>query len=508
MIDAETLEEGDSGRDKRPRRFRALGAILAGAMLAACFPPFGWDTLVWFALIPLLWSLSGATPKQAAGRGYLMGLTFMGGVGLFTTSFGGGVLWMAILPWALFTAIEALWFIPIAVALAAVLRRSNLAILTGVPAVWTLGEWARSSGTYGFPFGGLSTAAVATPVAQWASIGGCYLVSAIVALAGTALFLLVRGDRGGRRAGIAGLGVVLLATGGGAGLRKLAQAGALDGGTPRVRVLCVQGDSNNAWGSAEGYRAFQAMRARTLRAGGNPALIVWPESAAPGSILAEPVLLKQTTDVPARLKAPLLTGSIGYWPNGAPFNAAALFRPDRSIAGIYRKRQLVPFGEFVPLRRVLPFLADFGVVERDEEPGTKYEVLSDGPLRLGVPICFESASPRAARAFAREGANLLVIITNDAWFGRTGMAVQHLAAARLRAIETRRWVVRCGHTGISALISPSGEVQQSLPLGQAGTLSGVVGLRYDRTPYVRFGDWFVALCGVVCFLALGFGRKR
>ncbi|HEY3411597.1 MAG TPA: apolipoprotein N-acyltransferase [Armatimonadota bacterium] len=481
---------------------------MSGLLLAACFPPFGWDTLVWFALIPLLWSLSGATPKQAVGRGYLMGLAFMGGVGLFTTSFGEGVIWMAVLPWALFTAIEALWFIPIAVALAAVLRRSRVAILAGVPAIWAVAEWARGSGTYGFPFGGLSTPAVATPVAQWASIGGCYMVSAMVAFAGTALFLLVRGDRAGRRAGIAGLIVVLLATGIGYGMSEWARAGAADSDHQFGTVLCVQGDSNDAWSSAGGYRAFEAMRAATLKAGGGAGLIVWSESSAPGAILADPALLQRATDVPARLDAPLLTGAIGYGASGAPFNAAVLFGPDRSVAGIYRKRQLVPFGEFVPLRHVLPFLGDFGVVERDEEPGMKYEVLSAGDLRLGVPICFESASPKAARAFVREGANLLVVITNDAWFGRTGMAVQHLEAARLRAIETRRWVVRCGHTGISALISPSGEVQESLPLGQAGTLSGTVGLRNDRTPYVRFGDWFVALCALAGAWAVGYGRKK
>lgn len=489
---------------------RATAALLSGLLLTACFPPFGLATIVWFAIIPLLWSLSEATPKQAAGRGYLMGLAFMGGVGLFTTSFGNGVLWMAILPWALFTAIEALWFIPIAVALAAVLRRSSVAILAGVPAVWTLGEWARGSGTYGFPFGGLSTPAIATPVAQLASIGGCYMVSAVAALASTALFLLVRGDRGARRAGIAGLIVVLLAAGLGCGMGEWVRAGAADSDNPPRTVLCVQGDSNDAWGSAEGYRAFQAMRERTLTAvtAANANLVVWSESSAPGAILADQTLFQQTTDVPARLKAPLLTGSIGFGPNGAPFNAAVLFRPDRSVAGIYRKRQLVPFGEFVPLRHVLPFLSDFGVVERDEEPGTKYEILTDGDLRLGVPICFESASPTAARAFAREGANLLVIITNDAWFGRTGMGLHHLAAARLRAIETRRWVVRCGHTGISALISPSGEIKQRLGLGRAGTLSGEVQLLDERTLYVRFGDWFVALCAVVGICAVEIGRKK
>jgi apolipoprotein N-acyltransferase len=145
------------------------------------------------------------------------------------------------------------------------------------------------------------------------------------------------------------------------------------------------------------------------------------------------------------------------------------------------------------------------VVDEDEVPGSRWNVLTDGPLKLGVPICFESAIPGISRAFARNGANLLVVITNDGWFGRSGMARQHASMSPLRAVETGRWVVRCGTTGISGFISPAGVWQSRLPLGVAGALIGTVGLRTDTTPYVRFGDWFLV---VSAFLVLGAVLRR
>jgi apolipoprotein N-acyltransferase len=270
----------------------------------------------------------------------------------------------------------------------------------------------------------------------------------------------------------------------------------------RVTIRLAQGSANPPWESLEADDTFEALRSVTIRNAGRPDLVVWSESAIPYPMSAESSALRRTTDVASQLNAPLLTGAITYGPDGSPSNAAVLFAPDRRMAGAYRKRQLVPFGEFVPLRHVLPLLSDFGVVDRDEVAGGQYNVLSYGLLRIGVPICFESASPKASRAFVQKGANVLAIITNDAWFGRTGMAEQHLAEARLRAIETHRWVVRCAHTGISAFISPTGALVQRIPYGCCAAATAVVGLRTDQTPYVRWGNWFVAVCAAAALLAL------
>jgi apolipoprotein N-acyltransferase len=479
-----------------PRAPRIAAALLSGALLAACFPPFGLSALAWVCLAPLLWALDGASPRQAAGRAWLAGLIAMGGVGWFTTSFGGNVLWMRLLPWALFSAIEALFFIPVGLALAAILRGGRPAsILLGAPAAWVLGEWLRGAGAFGFPFGMLANALSGNiAVLQLASLGGWMAVSYAAALIATAVFLAL--TRRGAFMGTAMPAALALLAAITWGAWRAETPRRTDALSPGLRVVVAQGNTNVPWeapGREEEFRRLSADTVRCAREGGKTDLIVWSESTLPGSV-SEPRIRRAVAAAARAAGAPILTGSIVFAPDGAPMNVAVLALPDGRIAGQYQKRRLVPFGEWVPLRRVLPLLNSFGVVERDEVPGSEWTVLRDGPMALGVPICFESASSEASRAFALAGANLIAVITNDGWFGRTGMAEQHAAAAPLRAVETGRWVARCGHTGISGFVGPDGRWTGRLPLNRPGVLAGRVTLRSGTTPFVRYGDWFLFLC--------------
>jgi apolipoprotein N-acyltransferase len=275
-------------------------------------------------------------------------------------------------------------------------------------------------------------------------------------------------------------------------------------------VVLAQGSVRRDWDdpyAIDDYRALARTTEETARhAEARVDLVVWSESSVPGMLLQQPPLMDVAARVARALDAPLLTGTIGLTPDRRPANLAVLLSPDGGEAGTYQKRRLVPFGEWVPFRNVLPLLGAFGVVEQDEVPGNAWTVLSDGPLKLGVPICFESAVPGISRAFARGGANLLVVITNDSWFGDTGMAEQHAALSPLRAVETGRWVVRCGLTGISGFVDPAGQWRSRLPPNTPGGLIGTVGLRTDTTPYVRFGDWFLWLCAAL--VAAPFVRRH
>jgi apolipoprotein N-acyltransferase len=479
---------------------RPLAALASGVLLALAFPPFGVWWLAWVALAPFVWSLSSAGPRQAAARGYLLGLPFMAGVGYFTTSFGGDVLWMRLLPWVLFTLIEAVFFIPVGMLAAAVLRRGPWAAVLGVPAVWTLGEWLRGAGAMGFPFGTLASAVSGQPaVIQSARFGGAWLVSFLVAMASVGLALVLRGG-GARRIGFAGLGACVATVLW--GVVRLSNIAARPLETaPTATVVLAQGATRRDWGdpyALDDYAALaRATEATAQHAQAKVDLVVWSESSLPGMLLQEPDIKKTAARVARSLDAPLLTGTIGYTADHRPANLAVLLGAGGAVAGAYQKRRLVPFGEWVPLRGVLPLLSAFGVGDEDEVPGDRWNVLSDGPLKLGVPICFESAIPGISRAFVRNGANLLVVITNDGWFGRSGMAAQHASISPLRAVETGRWLVRCGTTGISGFISPAGVWQSRLPLGAAGGLIGTVGLRSDTTPYVRFGDWILVVAALV-----------
>lgn len=478
--------------------WRAAAAFLSGALLALAFPPFGLWWLAWVALVPLIVALDGASVRRAALCGYLLGVPYMAGIGYFTTAFGGDVLWMRLLPWLLFTAIESLFFVPVALLMRALLRRGVFGLLLGVPAVWTLGEWLRGAGPLGFPFGTFAQAMAAQPaVIQPARLGGAWLVTFLVALVSAAAYAVWGGHR---RAGHAALAACLIVVITGIGRLQFAANHPLET-APTATVVLAQGSERRDWGEPDAVSDYHALAEATAAAARHAEakadLAVWSESAVPGPLLEDPTLRAIAARTAGRLDAPLLTGAIGRLPDGRPANLAVLLRPDGSVAGTYQKRRLVPFGEWVPLRHVLPLLSQFGVVEEDEVPGTAWNVLTAGRLKLGVPICFESAVPGISRAFVRNGANLLVVITNDGWFGRTGMAEQHAAMSPLRAVETGRWLVRCGTTGISGFISPNGVWTSRLPLNTAGALLGDVALRTDTTPYVRYGDWFLWLCAVL-----------
>lgn len=483
--------------------WRIPAALFSGALLALAFPPFGLWWLAWVALVPFIRAVDGASVRRAALCGCLLGLPFMAGVGYFATSFGGDILWMRLLPWALFALIEAVFFIPVALLARALLQRGTPGLLLGVPAVWVLGEWLRGAGPLGFPFGSLAQAMGGQPaVIQPAWLGGAWLVSFLVALASTGVYAVWRGHRRAGHGALAVCVVVVLI-----GIVRLQNAATRPLETaPTATVVLAQGRERRDWGDPEAISDFHRLAGDTAaavrRADTKADLAVWSESSVPGLLLEDPRLKAVAERTAARLSAPLLTGTIGRAPDGRPANLAVLLSPDGRVAGTYQKRHLVPFGEWVPLRHVLPLLSSFGVVDEDEAPGDSWNVLSSGPLRLGVPICFESAVPGISRAFVRNGANLLVVITNDGWFGDTGMAEQHADMSPLRAVETGRWMVRCGTTGISGFVSPNGTWVARLPRNEAGALLDTVGLRTGRTPYVRFGNWFLWLCAVAVCAAL------
>ncbi|MCS6919209.1 MAG: apolipoprotein N-acyltransferase, partial [Fimbriimonadales bacterium] len=164
--------------------------------------------------------------------------------------------------------------------------------------------------------------------------------------------------------------------------------------------------------------------------------------------------------------------------------------------------QLVPMGEYVPYRQYLPFLSVFGVVEEDMYAGSDLKPLQAGNLKIGAVICMESTYPWIARGMANAGANLIVVGSNESWFGRTAALEQHLAFSVLRAIETRRWVVRCAPEGISAFISPSGEVIRRAPAFQAVAESLPINPSAPETLYLRWGDWMVWVGAGLILMAL------
>jgi apolipoprotein N-acyltransferase len=260
-----------------------------------------------------------------------------------------------------------------------------------------------------------------------------------------------------------------------------------------IRVAVLQGnvDQDVVWDRRYVRATMDQYAGLTREAAEQGAtLIVWPETSLPGELSFDNELLIQVGLLALETGAWLVIGSNDHDDrDGREFNRAFLVGPPGGPLGSYAKVRLVPFGEFVPLRALLPFLERLHVRPFSLSPGPGFVPLRAGPHTFGALICFESSFPEVSRALVRSGADLLLELTNDTWFGRTPAAAQHAAMGPLRAVETRRGLARAVTTGISQLIDPYGRVIGSIGLFETGYLVAPLPLGKGQTPYVRWGDW-------------------
>ena len=229
-------------------------------------------------------------------------------------------------------------------------------------------------------------------------------------------------------------------------------------------------------------------------------LIVWPEIPLPFYDF-DPDFRKLISSIASRADAAFVTGAVARGQAKAPRNSALLVAPDGSIQARYDKVNLVPFGEFVPW----PFATITNKVSTeagDFEPGTEVIVPQLGAHRIGTFICYETVFPGFVRQFANQGAEVLLNISNDSWFGRTPARYQHLLIARMRAAENRRWLLRVTNNGVTAAIDPAGQIRRSTAEYQEVVARMPFGWSKEKTLYTRRGDWFVALSAVVAAASL------
>ena len=243
----------------------------------------------------------------------------------------------------------------------------------------------------------------------------------------------------------------------------------------------------------------------------HPDLIVWPESPAP-FYLSDPYFRNAVSGVARQANAWVLAGNVGVQPASmAPgqvtqvYNSASLVSPSGEWIARYDKVHLVPFGEYVPFKRLFAFAGGLTKEVGDFSPGTSRAPLPAGASKLGVFICYESIFPGEVRQFVDNGAQVLVNISNDGWYGDSGAYAQHLEQARMRAVENARWLLRDTNTGVTAAIDPYGRVVAFLPRKIRTALQAPYALSNGTTFYTRHGDWFAYLCAIISIGAL-FGR--
>jgi apolipoprotein N-acyltransferase len=380
------------------------------------------------------------------------------------------------------------------------------------PVVWVGAEMVRRWVLGGFPWVLLgSSQAGVTPIVQAASLAGVYGLSAVIAFVSAALALAATG-RGRSRWIPSAIAALLVASLAAWGAWRVQRGDLVTQGRP-VRVALVQGNvrQDEKWDE----RRATDILARYLQmtrdgAGRGASLVVWPESSTPFMFERDPAGNHAITQLARELRVSMLFGSDQYEPGTPPryYNSAFLVGPDGRTAAVYRKMHLVPFGEYVPMKRLLFFVAPLVESVSDFSAGDDAVVMPLGPARLSTAICYEVVYPDLMAAFVRRGSELLTTITNDAWYGHSSAPYQHFWQASLRAVEQGRYLVRAANTGISGIVDPYGRVLAMTPIFEQTVVTGDVRFLDAQTVYARTGDAFAYGCAVATLLAWFVMRPR
>jgi apolipoprotein N-acyltransferase len=478
----------------------ALSAISA-ILLALSFPKFNLEFLAWIGFIPLFFALKDSSRLKAFLLSFSCGLIF----------------WVITVYWLSYVTVPGTIVLILYLALyfgvfGLILRSIPFsgARLFLIPTVWVLLEYLRSQLLTGFPWALLGYSQYLNlPAIQIADICGAWGVSFLVVMVNAALYSAI--SKKTLKSAIIPLLIFIAVLS--YGFYRLATPDLKSGSGKSIKVSVVQGNIPQELKWYPGARQEIMEKYITLSrlaAREKPDLIVWPEAAIPVILEEEPAYYEMVRDLAKQVKIPLLFGAVTSR-EGLYYNSALMISPEGEMDGRYDKLHLVPFGEYIPLRKILPFLETI-VPIGDVNPGKDYTLFSVSlpgvghnlQSKFGVLICFEDVFPEISRQFTLRGARFLVNITNDAWYQHSFASYQHFQASVFRAVENRVTLLRSANTGVSGFISPQGRIislvrgDQSRELFVDGfKLQSIPAQRYAVSIYTRFGDWFI-IC--LCFL--------
>lgn len=508
---------------------KILFAIVSGLMLTLSFPPFDLPFMAWFALIPLFMCLEDLAPSQAFKLGFIAGavhylslvywiVVVLGRYGNMNIVLSTILCVLLCLYMALYIAVFS-FFIPF-------LRESRFFLLfTG--SLWVGLEYIRAIFLTGFPWCLLGyTQYRYLGVIQIADIFGVYGLSLLVVLVSGLVFCvisrlvnkdarLVKGNILKCEAPIIILiAIVSLAY----GHYRLSGKQQETAGQS-VRTVVIQGniDQSLKWDPAFQTKTVELYQRLTRSANDfRPELIIWPETSVPFFFQDGDTLSEKVAATAKESGAALIFGSPAY--NQTEdiinyYNRAYLISADNNTLKYYDKVHLVPFGEYVPLKRLLSFINRLVPAAGDFAQGDEIITLRHDGMAIGVLICFEAIFPEIARAHAKNGANILVNMTNDAWFGKTSAPYQHLAMSVFRAVENRMPMIRAANTGFSAYIGPEGRIISRGNLFTEEVLKASLDISVRPLSfYARFGDIFaqslLAISLAKCLLCLRKKQRR
>jgi len=512
---SQQTQEGPSGY-AMPWKLPILLSFLAGVLLALAFPNFNLSFLAWIAVAVLVGASLEGGLGEAALRGLLFGVAFY----LFSTpwiytvmrQYGPLPWWEAAGVMALMILAASPYFVAFTILLTWIARRDKSVAVFASPFLWVALELARARmPDIAFPWEFLGYAPSGNlALVQLTSFTGIYGLSFVVAAYNAAVVWLigsVSGSHGRWRlpaAVLAAFTVAILAVALiGPESVPVAQASQVahlvQTNLPQSMEYPANWDALHAGDMSELDRISIAAGQK------DHGLVVWPEVPAPFS-LSQADFAGRARHIAVDSRSDFLLGVVSWEPgaNGrlAAYNSAAMIDLEGRQEFHYDKIHLVPFSEYVPWRDFLWFAKNLTGLAGDFRRGTRYAVGELPGGRFSTFICYEAVFPNEVRRFVLGGADLLINLSNDGWFGRSAAPAQHLQMARVRAVEHRRWLLRDTNNGFTVSVDPYGRVIARMAPDIRGELDAPYAFRSDTTLYTRWGDWLPVMCVAVSLVLL------
>ena len=482
--------------------------LLSAILLIASFPKPSLWPVAFFALIPMLLAIKKEKPVKA----FLLG-TFTG-----TVAYCGILYWLV----TTFSAAGEPKIIGFTVLL---LLSSYLAIYYGLFCLfsslftlrsslflaffWVSLEFLRTHLFTGFPWAVLGyTQWNNLPLIQISEFTGVYGISFLIVLVNLTISkTIIEKNKTLSLYHFITLSLILISLI--FGFYTLKQPPTANCQPPTISILQGNIDQYKKWDNnfeMSVKNTYAELAKKTSQANPPPALIVWPETSVPGFLRNDKELYNWMINITEETKTQHLVGTVDY-ADGRTYNSAFLFSASGGITGGYSKVHLVPFGEYMPLKKFVGKFIKVANEIGETTPGKNYTVINSSAGKIGVNICFEAIFPDEVRKSVKNGAETIVNITNDAWYLKTSAPYQHFTMNVLRAIENRREVIRAANTGISGFIDPLGRITSRTKIYETCELSDFISKNRHLTFYTLYGDLFCYLCLFFSIIALTIAKK-
>lgn len=480
-------------------------ALISGILLFLSFPQYGSGFIAWIALVPLFHAIKDRTFSDSLLFGFIAGAVYYVGIIYWVVyaifKYGNLPIYTAILAMLLLSAYLSIY---VAFFSAGInyFKKKKIPLLFSAPIIWTSLEYIKSIFLTGFPWENLAYSQFLNiKIIQLADMTGTYGISFLIVFINAVIYQVLF-DNLTKKKIIFNLciAVLIIFLVYGYGVYRVSTITGLMNDAKAIEVNLIQGniDQGVKWDEAYRQKSVETYKKLSLKYSiKSRGLIVWPETAVPFYFQNADNYRRAIIEVAISSNNWLLIGSPSYVKENNTYavsNSAFLISPEGEVKGQYDKVHLVPFGEYVPLRKYFPFIDKLVFGIGDFRAGSGYHPLQMDQLELGVLICYEGIFPEAGRKYKNENAQLLVNITNDAWYGRTSAPYQHLSMVILRSIENRLYTVRAANTGISAIIDATGAIVSNTDLFETTSLQGSVKILNTKTFYSIFGDVFAYIC--------------